>query len=126
MLPIHALESEGVNEIPAALAKCLSARLDVPVNGSIVQINTVGHTGADGYHRMANQALFDGDVKPKQYYFAVDDFIGQGGTLANLIGFIESRGGKMLGATFLTGNRMKRQLPPRHGEGWGGGGANWT
>ncbi|MDP1609940.1 MAG: hypothetical protein Q8M11_02695 [Sulfuritalea sp.] len=32
---------------------------------------------------------------------------------------------KLLAEAF-PGNHMKRQLPPRHGEGWGGGGANWS
>jgi hypothetical protein len=30
LLPVHALESEGVNEIPAALAELLSEWLDLP------------------------------------------------------------------------------------------------
>ncbi len=33
----------------------------------------------------------------------VDDFVGQGGTLANLKGHIETNGGKVIGATALTG-----------------------
>jgi hypothetical protein len=41
---------------------------------------------ADGFKRLANQALFSGTVVPGQWYFVVDDFVGQGGTLANLIG----------------------------------------
>lgn len=35
-------------------------------------------------------------------YLLVDDFIGQGGTLANLIGYVESVGGHAVGATVLT------------------------
>ena len=82
LVPIHALESGGVNEIPAALAKRLSAWLGFPINDSIVQTNTVGHTGASGFQRLANQALFAGEVEPQQRYLVVDDFVGQGGTLA--------------------------------------------
>jgi hypothetical protein len=59
LVPIHALESAGVNEIPAALARLLSGQLNLPVNNSIVQTNSVGHTGASGFHRLANQALFE-------------------------------------------------------------------
>jgi hypothetical protein len=87
LVSVHALEAEGVNEIPAALAKLLSVWLGLPSNESIVQSNTVGHTGANGFQRIANQARFFGQVSPGQYYLAVDDFVGQGGTLANLIGF---------------------------------------
>ena len=112
LVPIHALESAGVNEIPAALATVLSRLLGLPVNSSIVQLNSVGHTGADGFRRLANQALFSGEVVPGQWYFVADDFVGQGGTLANLIGFINSRGGQVLGATVLTGKPYSAKLAP--------------
>ena len=42
----------------------------------------------------------------------IDDFVGQGGTLANLIGFIRTRGGKVLGATVLTGKPYSAKLAP--------------
>jgi adenine/guanine phosphoribosyltransferase-like PRPP-binding protein len=112
LVPIHALETEGVNEIPAALATLLSALLQIPLNLSIVQTNTVGHTGASGFQRLANQALFAGEVKPEQQYLIVDDFVGQGGTLANLIGFITSNGGRVAGATVLTGKPYSAKLAP--------------
>jgi hypothetical protein len=63
LLPVHALESEGVNEIPAALARLLSEWLGLPITGSVVQSNTVGHTGASGFQRLANQALFEGELE---------------------------------------------------------------
>ncbi len=112
LVPIHALESAGVNEIPAALAAVLSRLLGLPVNKSIVQLNSVGHTGADGFKRLANQALFSGTVVPGGWYLVVDDFVGQGGTLANLIGFIRSQGGQVLGATVLTGKPYSAKLAP--------------
>ena len=113
LVPIHALESAGVNEIPAALATVLSRLLrGLPANKSIVQLNSVGHTGADGFRRLANQALFSGAIVPGQGYFVVDDFVGQGGTLANLIGYIRSQGGEVLGATVLTGKPYSAKLAP--------------
>lgn len=45
-------------------------------------------------------------------YILVDDFIGQGGTLANMKGFIESAGGKVIGATVLTGKPYSVILTP--------------
>jgi hypothetical protein len=102
LVSVHALESDGVNEIPAALGKLLAKQSKFKINDSIVQSNSVGHTKADGFHRLAHQAQFAGEVSPGQHYFIVDDFVGQGGTLANLIGFIHSRGGRALGATVLT------------------------
>jgi hypothetical protein len=112
LVSVHALEAEGVNEIPAAFAKLLSIWLGSPSNESIVQSNTVGHTGASGFQRLANQAHFFGQVRAGQYYLVVDDFVGQGGTLANLIGFIESQGGHVVGATVLTGKPYSAKLAP--------------
>jgi len=112
LVSVHALETEGVNEIPAALAKLLSVWLGLPSNESVVQSNTVGHTGASGYHRLANQAQFFGAVLPERHYLIVDDFVGQGGTLANLIGFIKSQGGHVIGATALTGKPYSAKLAP--------------
>jgi adenine/guanine phosphoribosyltransferase-like PRPP-binding protein len=106
------LESEGVNEIPAALAERLSAWLGLPITESIVQSNTVGYTGASGFQRLANQALFEGQVERDRNYLLVDDFIGQGGTLANLIGYVEAAGGHALGATVLTGNLARPSCLP--------------
>lgn len=106
----HAFEKTGVNAIPEALADELGERTGFPVDGSIVQINVVGHTGASGFSRLARQALFDGDVVAGADYLLVDDFIGQGGTLANLRGYIESKGGNVIGATVLTGKDFSARL----------------
>jgi hypoxanthine-guanine phosphoribosyltransferase len=112
LVPIHALETEGVNEIPAALANVLSRLLGLAVNRSFVQLNSVGHTGADGFKRLANQALFAGEVIPGATYLIVDDFVGQGGTLANLIGYIRSERGDVVYATALTGRPYSAKLAP--------------
>ena len=106
----HAFEGTGVNAIPEALAEELGRRTGFPIDTSIVQVNVVGHTSANGFTRMARQALFDGDVLPGADYLLVDDFIGQGGTLANLKGFIESHGGVVIGATVLTGKPYSAKL----------------
>ena len=116
LVPIHALESAGVNEIPAALANVLSRLLGLPVNRSIVQLNSVGHTGADGFQRLANQAIFSGTAVRGAQYLVVDDFVGQGGTLANLIGYLNSQGGEVLGATVLTGKPHSAKLSPERGQ----------
>ncbi len=108
----HSYEGEGVNAIPAALAESLSAQLDAPFNADIVQTNVVGHTGADGYGRLARQARFGGDVDSGREYVMVDDFIGQGGTMANLRGWIEKQGGSVIGAVGLTGKPYSAKLNP--------------
>lgn len=112
LLPVHALEVGGVNEIPVALARELGRRLGMAINTSVVQSNAVGHTGADGFHRLANQALFEGIVTPGARYLVIDDFVGQGGTLANLIGFVFAEGARVVGATALTGKPYSAKLAP--------------
>ena len=108
----HAYERDGYNAIPVALARLLSERLGVPFDPNIVQTNIVGHTGADGYGRLVRQATFGGDVMSGRTYIMVDDFIGQGGTLANLRGWIEKNGGTVVYAVGLTGKPYSAKLNP--------------
>jgi len=103
MLPVHALENQGYNRIPAAYAELLAERLGLEVETGIVQANVVNHTGASGWGRMIRPPIFDGVVIPDRDYLMVDDFVGQGGTLANLRGYLIAGGGVALGATTLTG-----------------------
>lgn len=108
-LPVHALETEGVNVIPRVLANLLGQFFKRPVLSGVIQTNRVSHTGASGYARLAAPAIFAGEILSTSYYL-VDDFIGQGGTLANLKGFVENRGARVLGATTLTGKSYSRVL----------------
>ncbi len=109
LLAVHALETEGMNAIPRVFARILATLLDLPVASGIIQINRVTHTGASGYHRLAFPALFGGKVTEAEY-FLVDDFIGQGGTLANLKGYVENQGAVVAGATALTGKAYSAKL----------------
>jgi len=110
LTPVYAVEETGINRLPAVFAEVLGERLGLSVNEEIVQINRVGHTGASGYHRLAFPALFDGEVTGGKTYLLVDDFVGQGGTLANLKGYIESKGGRVVLATTLTGKTYSAKL----------------
>jgi len=110
LISVSAEESEGVNMIPEALAVVLARVLGRPTDKSIVQINRVGHTGASGYSRLATPAAFGGIVESGVSYLLVDDFVGQGGTLANLRGYIEENGGDVIGATVLTGKPYSAKL----------------
>jgi hypothetical protein len=114
LLPVHAVESEGMNVIPRVFARALSNILDLPVFSGVIQINRVTHTGASGYHRLAFPAIFDGEVVLTSYLL-VDDFVGQGGTLANLRGFIETKGGAVIAAVALTGKSYSAELRPEEG-----------
>ena len=106
----HAIERYGVNAIPEVLADFLGMHLGWQIDSSIVQSNIVSHTGSDGFSRLARQARFAGSVESGKSYFLVDDFIGQGGTLANLRSFIISKGAGVVGATVLTGKPYSANL----------------
>jgi hypothetical protein len=110
LVSAHAYEREGVNAIPEAFAEVLGHVLRWPVERGILQVNVVSHTGADGWSRLARQAAFEGPVALNCDYVLVDDFVGMGGTLANLKGHIESHGGKVLAAVALTGKAYSAKL----------------
>jgi hypothetical protein len=110
LVSVHAYESEGVNAIPEKFAEELADLLGLETDISIVQTNVVSHTGASGYGRLARQPEFDGEVISGAEYVLVDDFVGQGGTLANLRGYIESKGGRVLAAVTLTGQPRSAKL----------------
>jgi hypothetical protein len=112
LISAHAMEGEGVNAIPETFAEKLAGKLGLEVESGIVQTNIVGHTGSDGFGRLARQPLFDGDVTEGKEYLIVDDFIGMGGTIANLKGYIEIKGGVVIGATALTGKPYSAKIAP--------------
>lgn len=82
-------------------------------SSSIVQVNKVGHTRAPAFQRLVTPARFDGIVKAGQNYVLIDDHVGLGGTLANLRGFVEARGGTVIGISTLTESRDARQIALR-------------
>jgi hypothetical protein len=110
LVSAHAYERGGVNAIPEIFADEIGKRLGWPVDAGVVQVNVVAHTGADGFSRLARQAEFDGPIQAGAEYVMVDDFVGMGGTLANLRGTIEAQGGKVLAAVALTGKPHSAQL----------------
>lgn len=110
LVSAHAEEELGRNAIPQAAAAWLGRCLDLPVDDGIVQSNIVNHTKASGFARLARPALFDGQVVAGTAYLMVDDFIGQGGTLANLRGFLMSQGGIVIAALALTGKPYSAKL----------------
>jgi hypothetical protein len=100
LLAVHALEAVGMNAIPRVLARKLAQEFDLHLESGIVQLNRVTHTKADGYHRLAFPAVFEGALKEEEYIL-VDDFVGQGGTLANLRGHVEFHGGRVTSSISL-------------------------
>lgn len=114
LLPVIADETTGFNAIPDAMAQVLSRRLGLDaVAGEIVQTNKVGHTRALAFQRMVTPAEFDGPVKQGGNYLLIDDHVGLGGTLANLRGYVEARGGSVFGVTTLTESREAKRISLR-------------
>lgn len=110
VVAVQALEEAGVNVIPTALGGLIAVKLGLELDDRIVQINRVARTGSSGFYRLAVQPLFDGAVNKEQSYLLVDDFVGQGGTLTNLKGHIETYGGRAIVATTLTGKPYSAKL----------------
>ena len=128
LLPITALEVAGFNAIPDAMAQILANKLGWRVSvGEIVQNNRVDHTRARSFNRLVTPAAFEGRVVPASDYVLIDDHVGLGGTLANLKGYIETNGGRVVAMTTLTESREARHialqrealdmLREQHGEG---------
>jgi hypothetical protein len=111
LLPMVAEELTGFNAIPDAMAQVLGRRLGFPVvAGEIVQTNRVGHTRAPAFQRLVTPPTFDGSMETGANYLLVDDHVGLGGTLANLRGHVESRGGHVIAITTLTESRSARTI----------------
>jgi hypothetical protein len=108
----HAQKVSGLNVLSEVLARGLRQLLGWELDTELVQANIVDHVGDIGFPHLARQAVFDGQVGPGRAYVLVDDFIGQGGTIANLRGHILRHGGAVLCATVLTGNSASARLPP--------------
>lgn len=113
LLPVVAEESEGANAIPLALAQRLALTLGWELEASIIQANVAARTRKDGYYRLAIQPVFDGKVDVRQPFLLVDDFVGQGATLANLRGHLMAQGGRVVGFTSLAGKAVSRSLALR-------------
>lgn len=112
LLPVHADESSGTNAIPIAMADLFARVLEWDNEANIIQANMVSHTGADGFSRLRNQAIFKGTVDSGVNYVLIDDFLGQGGTIANLRGHVMAQGGQVLAASVLTGKDYSARLAP--------------
>lgn len=107
---VHAEEAVSRNAIPQAMADVLGKVLDLEVDPYLLQAAKVGRTAQDGFGRLTNQPAFEGPVRTDLPYILLDDTLTQGGTLANLKGYIENHGGKVIGTSALTGKRYSAKI----------------
>jgi hypoxanthine-guanine phosphoribosyltransferase len=110
IVPVHGIEGVSANTIPAVLAVFLSDKLGFELSTDIIQTSKAAHTGSSGWWRLKSPALFSGEVAAGRSFILVDDFIGMGGTFANLRGHIEAHGGTVIHVQALTGKPYSAKL----------------
>lgn len=101
ILPIIAIESEGVNAIPLAYAEMVSAEYGNGVTTDIKVNNKPSHTNASAIARMMTPAMFTGKVERGKKYFIVDDVSTTGSTINEAKKYIQDKGGIVVGAGLL-------------------------
>lgn len=111
LLPVLAVEESGANKIPLMMAVVLGRRLGLDVERGVLQQEKVGRTNAGSDHRLVFNPTFVGSVKQGQSYLLLDDTLTMGGTIASLRGYIENRGGHVLGAAVMTAHPGALILP---------------
>lgn len=126
IVPVLAAEAGGNNMIPLAYAEVLADRLGLETETGIIQREKVHRTDSGADHRLAFNPSFTGDVEPGQKYLIVDDTLAMGGTLSSLKGYIDNRGGKVIGASAMTAHegaldmavkpKMLAGIEAKHGE----------
>lgn len=110
VLPVHAEEMAGRNKIPVAYAQAIQQILGLSLDDDIVQATRAFRTQSDGIGRLVKRVSFEGDVVSGRNYLIVDDVVTQGGTLADLKGYIELNGGKVVAASTLSGKANSAKM----------------
>jgi hypothetical protein len=111
VVPVVAKAAEGTNAIPIAYAHRI-AQVVGQLNTDIVKTNLTARTGRDAAYRLTTHSTFDGPVIAGRRYVVVDDYLTQGGTVADLKGYIEARGGKVVAITTLQSSPHSSRLAP--------------
>lgn len=112
VLPIVALEIQGDNAIPIALAALMSVKLNIPMYTDCFQTNKAYHTGADPMERLIARAEFGGSIIPNKRYVLVDDVTAMGSTLADCASYVAANGGVVVGTIVLTNASRSGKLKP--------------
>lgn len=89
------LGDSSKNLIPVACAHLTAYRLGLGVCRDIYQVDSASRTGKSAVARLLSQPEFHGPVQKGREYIIVDDVYTMGGSVASLVGHIESQGGKV-------------------------------
>jgi hypothetical protein len=112
IVPVLRLEAPGKwNPLPLALAERLALLTGAKVVTSVVQTNPPPAGSPDAIEQLLQQPVFDGAM-PKGTCLIVDETVELGSALANLRGYIESRGGEVAAATTFTARMFASRLRP--------------
>lgn len=102
------LGDRSKNLIPIACAHLTAYRLGLGVCRDIYQVDSASRTGKSATARLLSQPEFQGPVQRGREYIIVDDVYTMGGSVASLVGHIESNGGKVSCVSVLaTQNKEK-------------------
>jgi hypothetical protein len=101
LLPVMASEQAGNNKIPAVFSAVISDIVGWPVEDGVYQVTKAYRTGSGADHRLAVHPEFDGQLTSDADYIIIDDTMTTGGTLADLRGFVQEQGGKVIGMAAL-------------------------
>ena len=117
IVAVRAEESAGRNKIPFMMARALSSQTGWQVDTKLFQANFAGRTGTDAVYRLVNPPIFNppifrGDVQAGRDYLIVDDNSTMGGTIASLRGYIENRGGHVIGAAVMSARETGLDIVP--------------
>lgn len=112
LIPVHAEEAISINQIPLAYAIAVGLEFDLPIEFNIVQAARVNRTGSSGFTRLAFPPPFAGTPSNNEATYAIifDDTLTQGGTLANLRGYVAQFDIETIAATTLTGKNYSSVL----------------
>lgn len=104
------LTTDLINKEAYAIA--VGLEFDLPIEFNIVQAARVSRTGSSGFTRLAFPPPFAGTPSNNEATYAIifDDTLTQGGTLANLRGYVAQFDIETIAATTLTGKNYSSVL----------------
>jgi len=100
VVPVIKVDGGRYNAIPVAVGAVLAKQIGARLWLDVCQTNKVDHTDAGAQGRLQNQPIFGG-IPPKGKCLICDDVVTYGATLANLRGFLISKGADVVAAKVL-------------------------